>query len=82
MFGLFFSHMLNATLTREQICKTPVEGYAGHAACISKFDVFDDLKNINVPTKLICGELDMGATVEGKKSAHFFSPPLFDHHYM
>lgn len=44
------------------IRETPVEGYAGCCAAISKMDALDRLKEIDCPTLVIVGEQDQGTT--------------------
>lgn len=44
------------------IRETPVEGYAGCCAAISKMDALERLKEIDCPTLVIVGEQDQGTT--------------------
>lgn len=44
------------------IRETPVEGYAGCCAAISKMDALDRLEEIDCPTLVIVGEQDQGTT--------------------
>lgn len=47
---------------------TPVEGYAGCCAAISKMDALDRLGEIDCPTLVIVGEEDQGTTPEAAKA--------------
>lgn len=44
------------------IRETPVEGYAGCCAAISRMDALDRLKEIDCPTLVVVGEQDQGTT--------------------
>ena len=49
------------------IRETPVEGYAGCCAAISRMDALDRLKEIDCPTLVIVGEQDQGTTPAAAK---------------
>ncbi len=55
---------------RQEILKTPVEGYVGCGEAIRKLNYMDRLREINLPTLIIVGEEDPGAPVSVAQAIH------------
>ncbi len=55
-------------LIREQILKTPVEGYIGCSEAIRKLNYLDRLSEIRLPTLIMVGEEDPGTPVSAAES--------------
>ena len=58
----------------DNIASTPVAGYCGCCAAISKINVTDRLKQIKCPVQIIVGEQDAGTPVEKAREIHAAIP--------
>jgi len=55
---------------RQEILKTPVEGYVGCGEAIRRLNYMDRLGEINLPTLIIVGEEDPGTPVSSAQAIH------------